>query len=696
MSRQTKLQRLRDVHEEALVEFDRIIGAVWGQRMESLQDRRFASIAGAQWEDPLLAARFENKPRFEINKTHRAGQRIINEQRNNRIDVEFISKDGKNAEALADVCAGLRRADQQDSHFEEAVNVAFQEGVYGGFGAYRLRPTYENENDPEDDRQRIRYEVIVDADKSVFFDLSSKLQDKSDARKCYVITDLTPQAYEEEWGDDISTWPESVSQRMFDWCAPEYVRVAEYYVVEDKKETYQVWRNATGEETLYGPEDLEPDDDDPEALTPEERLEATGNVFVRERRIVRRRVHKYILSGERVLKDEGFIAGENIPIIPVYGIRTYIDGIERFMGRTRLAKDPQRLLNMQESRLAEIAAYSTISKPIVTPEQIAGHEKYWAEDNIKQYAYLVLNALRDTSGNIVTTAPTAYTKPPEIPQALAALIQQNNQDLMDIFGDRAQTERVASNISAEAIQLVQTAMDMDAYIYVDNLAQAIRRDGQVWLSMARDIYTEKGRVMKTVGPQNQVDTAQLLRPNADDSYGVENDLSRAQFDVTVEVGPSTKSRKDAIMKTMLQLLAIPGLTPDDMQVLTATALMNVEGEGTADLREYARKSLVRKGVVNPSDEEAKEMAMAQTQPDPQQELLKAAAAQAAAEAEKAQAEAIKSRAQVLQIVADNEKTHAETLKILNDIDLDNKDGSMEQLKLIEGMLNRPVEVPAVQ
>jgi hypothetical protein len=89
------------------------------------------------------------------------------------------------------------------------------------------------------------------------------------------------------------------------------------------------------------------------------------------------------------------IAGRCIPIIPVYGKRWVVDGIERCMGHVRLAKDAQRLKNTLLSWLAEMAMRFDIEKPILTPEQIAGHAVMWAEDNIKKYPYLLRNAMTD-------------------------------------------------------------------------------------------------------------------------------------------------------------------------------------------------------------------------------------------------------------------------------------------------------------
>jgi hypothetical protein len=53
--------------------------------------------------------------------------------------------------------------------------------------------------------------------------------------------------------------------------------------------------------------------------------------------------------------DEGFIAGRCIPIVPFYGKRWVVDGIERCMGHVRLAKDAQRLKNTLLSWLADMA-----------------------------------------------------------------------------------------------------------------------------------------------------------------------------------------------------------------------------------------------------------------------------------------------------------------------------------------------------
>jgi len=69
-------------------------------------------------------------------------------------------------------------------------------------------------------------------------------------------------------------------------------------------------------------------------------------------------------------------------------------------------------------------------------------------------------------------------------------------------------------------------------------------------------------------------------------------------------------------------------------------MMNMEGEGISDARQYFRKRLLAMGAVQPTEEEAQELAaQAQNQqPDPNAQYLQAAAEKQRADALKATAE----------------------------------------------------------
>ena len=676
MARITKEQALINTHQEALREFDSIQMALRDERLQCLQDRRFYSIAGAQWEGPLRE-QFENKPKFEVNKIALAIQRIFTEYRNNRISVEFISKHGAKSDKTADVCAGLYRADEQDSCAEEAYDNGFEEAVGGGFGAWRLRAEYEDPEDDENDEQRIRFEPIYDADSSVFFDLGAKRQDKSDATRCFVITSMTHDAYKEVYGDDPATWPKEVHQYEFDWATPDVVYVAEYYRVEEVNDSIHTIRALDGTEEKYRKEELTE-----EVLA---QLDAIGSVEVRVKRVKRRRVHMYIMSGSRILEDCGYIAGKCIPVVPVYGKRWFIDNIERCMGHVRLAKDAQRLKNMQMSKLGEISALSSVEKPILTPEQVAGHQIMWSEDNIRNFPYLLINPIMGTDGTTQIAGPVAYTRSPQIPPAMAALLQLSEQDIRDILGNQEQGDKIVSNISGTAVEMVQQRLDMQTFMYMSNMAKAIRRSGEIWLEMAKEIYVEPKRKMKAVGPQGELSSIELQRLMIDPETGetvAENDLSDAHLDVAVDVGPSFSSQRAAIVRALTNMIGITQ-DPQTQQVLQALALMNMEGEGLRDAREFFRKRLVEMGVLPPTEEDRQQMeaAAANAEEDPNAVFLKAAADEATAKATRA-------RADVIKTVADTEFTKAKTVAVLANVGLDEKQQVLDAAEVVTGLVQQ--------
>jgi hypothetical protein len=651
----TREQRLANVHAEAMSEFDTIQATMRDERLQCLEDRRFYSISGAQWEGNLYE-QYLNKPKFEVNKVHLAVMRIINEYRNNRITVDFVSKDGTDDDKMAGVCDGLFRSDEQDSGANEAYDNAFEEAVGGGFGAFRLRAVYEDEYDEENEKQRIRIEPIYDADTTVFFDLDAKRQDKSDARMCYVLTAMTPDAYREVWEDDPTTWPKGIEQVAFDWATPDVVYVAEVYRVEEASELIRIFQTLDGQEEKYSEKDFE---QDPEL---EMMLEAVGTKEVRQRRVKRRKVRKYIMSGSKVLEDSGYIAGDQIPIIPVYGKRWFVDNVERCMGHVRLAKDAQRLKNMQLSKLGEISALSTVEKPIFTPEQVAGHEMMWSEDNLRNYPYLLLNTVTDANGGETLAGPVGYTKPPQIPPALAGLLQITEQDMSDLLGKPDAAEEIVSNVSGKAVELIQQRLDMQTYIYMSNMAKAVKRCGEVWLSMARDIVVEPGRKMKSVGLGGELSSIEIGKPMLNPKTGeveYENDLSNAKFDVAVDVGPASATKRSATVRALLGMIQIAP-DPETQQVLTSMAMMNMDGEGIGEVRAYFRDKLIKMGVIQPTEQEGEkllaEMQAAQ-QPDPQAQYLQAAAMEAQAKAGQAQANTEYTLARA-------EETRAKTVEVL--------------------------------
>jgi hypothetical protein len=250
-----------------------------------------------------------------------------------------------------------------------------------------------------------------------------------------------------------------------------------------------------------------------------------------------------------------------------------------------------------------------------------------------------------------------------VPPALAGLLQVTEQDMQDILGNQSGAEKMVSNISGKAVEMIQQRVDMQTFIYMSNFAKAMKRCGEIWLSMAKEVYVEEGRTMKVITDDEEASTVTLMQPMVDQETGevrLSNDLSEAKFDVNVDVGPSSSSKRAATVRALTGMMQITQ-DPETLQVLGAMAMMNMEGEGIGEVRDFFRKRLIRMGVVKPTEQESQElmaeMEAASQQQDPNAIFLQAAAEEAVAKAAKARADTIKT-------VADAELSRARTVETL--------------------------------
>src|SRR5690606_37220381 len=417
-------------------------------RAQSLKARRFVTIPGAQWEDEW-GEQFANSIKIEIPKVQRGLRKIETDYRENRIVPDFRPDGDKADQDTADMLDGLHRADSYRFKSQQARDNAAFEAFAGGFGAYRLTNEWEDESDKDNDYQRVNpASIIVDADQCVFFDMNARLYDKSDARFAFIRTAMTKDAFHEEYGKDRCTsFPDGVAWKMNDWLQPDTIAIAEYYEVEEASEALWIMTfPLSGEERRIWSSEF--------GEGGREAMIADGWQAKRQNR-KRRRVHKYVLSGAEVLEDLRHIAGDCIPIVPIYGKRYFVENMERWTGYVQDKMDAQRLYNSNVSRLAEVNSLAPREIPIFAPEQMTPSiANEWARANIDRLPYLLAEPLRNENGDVVQHGPVAKLLPPQLEPTTAALLQIANQDLLEDTEDGA--DEVKANTSAEAMDIAAT------------------------------------------------------------------------------------------------------------------------------------------------------------------------------------------------------------------------------------------------
>lgn len=676
-----------------MLRFDRAYTPQQDVREKCIEATRFARVPGGQWEGATAAGtklddQFEKYPKFEINKVATELNRIIAEYRNNRITVKFRPGDKEASEELANKLNGLFRADYEETDGGEACDNAFDDAATGGFGCFRLTSMLVNEYDPMDERQRIAIEPIYDPSRSVWFDPDAKKYDKSDAMWAFCMYSLSPEKYEAEYGKtppsslDVTT----MTSWEYDWFEPEVVYIAKYYEVRKESVDVISYRQPlTGEIATYDSDQIEDIQDE---------LAVAGFEEVARRSVKRRRVYVSVVDGQNFLEKPRRIPGEHIPLIPVYGKRWFIDDIERVEGHIAKAMDPQRLYNLQVSMLADTAAQDPGQIPIVGMEQIRGLEKHWEARNKKRPAFLPLREVKDKAGNIIAGAtPAGYTQPAVINQALAALLQQTSADIQEVTGGSQAMQQMPSNIAQETVNNLMNRSDMASFIYLDNMAKSLKRAGEVWLSMAREVYGSD-REVRVVNEDGTDDIALMNAQVVDRQTGrvvALNDLSTGRYDVTVDVGPSYTARRDATVSVLTNVLST--MLPNDPMrpAIQGIILDNIDGEGLDDFKEYNRNQLLTSGIVKPRNEKEQQIVMqaqqaAANQPNPEMVLAQAQMVAAQAEEKKADNETRNTLIKAFTAQQDAQESQANVVYKLSQAEHINKQGVMDAIKLLNEVL----------
>lgn len=651
-------------------------------RTEATNDLYFSRVS--QWDDWLSDyTTLQYRGQFDVVRP--VVRKLVAEMRRNPVDVLFRPKDGTDPNS-ADVLMGMYRTDMRHNTAKISVNIAVREQIEAGVGAWRLITEYEDQ-DPTSNNQVIRRVPIHEACTHVVWDSNSKQMDKSDAMHCTVINAMSRdgwKAFAEKNGfdeDEIPSFQNPDMNWLFPWLTSDVVYVGEYYEVEEKKETAFIYQDPlTGDPVSYFQRDIKDVIDE---------LADKGMIKVAEKKVKRRRVYKSIITCTTILKNREPIAGEHIPIVPVFGEWSFAGDKEVYEGVVRLTKDGQRLRNMIMSFNADIVARTPKKKPIFWPEQIEGYEYMYGGND--DYPYYLLNRTDENNGDL-PVQPISYMENPEVPQANAYMLEAATNSVSQVATMGVDAEAANGQVAFDTVNQLNMRADLETFVFQDNLATAMRRDGEIYQSMVNDIYDVPRQVMMTLedGTEKQV---QLLTQAVDYQTGTVvtlNDI-RGRYECYTDTGPSFQSMKEQNRAEIQELLAkVPPDTPE-WQMLLLQYFTLLDGKGVEMMREYANKQLVMMGLKKPETPEEMQMVQqAQQQPEqPSAEQMQAQGVLLTGQADLLNAQVKQQQLQVEAAKVDsaNQLNQAKIAEIFNSMDLDKQAAFRDFLDLMQKAQN---------
>lgn len=592
------------------------------------------------WDSNSLdESRLAYRGQFDVLK--KSGRKVMASLAANPVQIDFQPID-ENREDGADFLDGLYRTDDRRNETLEAYNTGSTESIVCGFGAWELYTQYET-NRAGDDNQVIRRRPVYEANNKLYWDDNAKMQDKSDADWCSVMSAYSETGYEnlifeltgeEVSGSEASSFSNPEISYAFPWLGGQnkVIYITSFYhrvLVKDKVLTLE---DPLGQPIKVRESDLSEIMDE---------LIDDGFKIVEEKEINRYEVTKYIASGREIILTET-VAGENIPIVPVYGERAIIEDEEHYEGIVRSAKDAQRLRDFQMSYLADIFSRSPRPKPIFFSEQIEGYQHMYEEAGAENnYSYLLMNR---TTANGETFPPGPVGELPEqrVPQSLMISMQETRNALNDVLSPGLPKDIADIDLSGKALKELNAMIDQQSVMYQENLKHAKRRDAVVYASMASVVYDAPRKVNITL-PDGKRKTVDIMEAKMDEETGdmvILNDLTNSAFDVFAEIGPSYTTKKSETFDKLGEMAAsVAASDPAMHNILIMKQAMLTDGVDMEDVREYARNKLITIGVKKPeTPEEEQLLADSQQNQQPDANTLLAMA-----EMEKAKADQMNAR-----------------------------------------------------
>jgi len=602
-----KLKDLKEMHDKAYT-YSQVT------RERAADDLVFYFIS--QWDDTILTDS-QLLYRGEFNILRKAGRKILGDLEENPVQIDFVPDDDDKLDS-GELLDGMYRFDDSKNTSIDSYRNAKQETVVCGQGAWELY-TDKASNRTEEDKQIIKRKPILEANNTVFWDPNAKLLDKSDATYVSVLTAYSEDGYRDLVIDLTGEDPGEVSAESFKSPEQSYVfpwvglgsnniYVGSIYIREKISDKIITMLTPMGEELDFYESDVKDVMDE---------MKRDGFTLVEEIGVKRYQVTKYICSGKEILSTD-IIVGEEIPIIPMFGERAYVEGEEHWEGITRLTKDPQRLRNFQLSYLADIVSRSPRQKPIFWKEQIAGFEQmYEISGSDNNYPYLLMNR-KNGVGEEIPLGQIGVMPEQKMPDALVHSINLSREAVEDVANPGIPQDIADPDISGKAVLALEARIDQQSIIYQQNFKHAKRRDAEVYKSMAKEIH-DIPRKVKIELPDGTKKDAMVLETVIDNETGeiiTLNDLNNVEFDVYPKIGPSYSSQREQTVEKLSTIYS--GLQPGEPEkkVVLLKMLKLMDGVDFDDIREYANKQLVVMGIKKPeTDEEKEALAMAQQQGD---------------------------------------------------------------------------------
>lgn len=544
------------------------------------------------------------KPAMTFNKLYDPIKKIIGEQRKNKPDLLVRSLTGKAKQAQIDMRSDLIRTIAYQSQSDLVYQAAFKSALLMGFGAFQVILDYES---PTSFNRVVRLESIPDPIRCSW-DPTALLPHKGDGNFCsrnYIFTRDEFFATYPYISNPVS-YVDPYMLLDFQWQTRDTIIVNDYF----EKEWYplKLYKLSTGGGVTEDQwEEME------KAFA--RQMEIVGDSELREmlrrekpRIVSERQTQDYQIMHYRMIRNQIIDFSEwpskQLPIPFVDGDSYYIEGRQYTKSFIHDARDAQKSLNYFGSEIAADIKNRRREQWIGTPDNIIGNEQIWRNPELQNG--ILLSRPDPKTGQL-----PQKTAPWDLSPALMANFQRAGQDVREIMGFSENEQLQGHDMSGKARRERKMEGSMSAYVYFDNLNQAIAQGGRVILDLLPYVVGDDERHM--VVTKSDGKTRSMVFNEEKEPGVIENRLEPGEYDIEIDTGPSFAVQKEVAIEFLQETLQA---YPQAFPLIADLWVKNLDVQFQPQMEERF-KTLVPSQIL--AKEEGKPLPP--QQPDPQQQAM---------------------------------------------------------------------------
>lgn len=529
----------------------------------------------AQWDEKEANNRVKiGRPALQIDQLSQFIHQVENDIRMNTPTINVIPDGSGSDMETAEIFKGLIKNIEYKSKADAAYDTAASNAIRGSIGFIRVDHDYVNNSSFE---QELLIKRVVNP-LSVYIDSNSTEPDGSDARRGFVLEQISRKEFEKKWpkATAISFGDENPNK---DPQESDKITIAEYFKLADESEEMGLLEDGTSE--TY----------------------TEGKAYKSTRKIKKTKVLRYKLSGEDVLEKTTF-PGRYIPIVPVYGEEVWIEGRRNLYSLIRKSKESQQMYNLWASLETELLLKQQQAPVMAAVGQMRGFETDWKTPDKAMVLYY-----HQTDASEQPAPQPQRLQPPQIPTGIVNARRETVDDIKSTLGMYSASIGQRSNeTSGVAIDARKKEGDVATFHFADNTVRGVTQVGKIIVCAAGEVY-DTARLVMIMNEEDLSETVGINGKMADEQKR-HYDLTKGEYEVRVTTGASfTTQRQEAAAMYSQLIQAMPDLMP----VIGDLVFKYQDSPGSQAISNRLRK-LVDPKLLTPEEQE-------EDQPDPQVQQL---------------------------------------------------------------------------